>query len=604
MRTIVMREIVQMALAGKDDVLAEILAAPHIVVADWWADTNRATPAVLGSVVPSHADEVIREVLIAMATLPSPSATPEARARYATLHEKSDPNRWYGCLRLLFEHFPPPNRMFELSMRMKGKDIAASVEHPAFPLLYSAIRTGRPEIIDLCAEMSPIADGRCIRISDAFDPLCLIDHGVDLLKFILDHPSIRTVPDPRNAEIGLGRVALLSARHGNLKIVRELAGRGVDFSGRLSRGDGVWGFSAEPCSTYDARTKCSELSSCFPILLAPTVPMLAQLEELGADITVTLPGPLGGEGAIFFALRTESMEVLRYLVEQRGFDVNVHNDEGATPLHYAVCAGTLEQVQYLLDHGAKVGARDHAGWTPLKGAFSSREGMLKVRLLIERGANIFERNFAGESELGSIGVGKHVHVAAKIVQDALTSAASDELAKKGFVPPGVREVMYDFLVNAIRKKQFDLAFEFMKDQNWWPDAVGSCSTGPAHAFIEAGGASKPLARRPALVREVIDLALAKGMGLEDRDRSGKTMLMQAVASKNVDAIGYLVELGADCTVRTEAGKPLESLTRDSATRSALMASITAIEVRGALTHANELIESAPPSSRSVGPAAL
>jgi ankyrin repeat protein len=44
---------------------------------------------------------------------------------------------------------------------------------------------------------------------------------------------------------------------------------------------------------------------------------------------------------------------------------------GNTPLHLAVMLGEKDCVQFLLDHGAKVGIKNLQGWTPLAEAVSN-----------------------------------------------------------------------------------------------------------------------------------------------------------------------------------------------------------------------------------------
>ena len=71
-----------------------------------------------------------------------------------------------------------------------------------------------------------------------------------------------------------------------------------------------------------------------------------------------------------------------------GYDVNLFDDMGRAPLHYAAAGGRLEAIAALLGHGAPVNANDEAtiGETPL--ALAVQEASVDaVRLLLDAGAD-------------------------------------------------------------------------------------------------------------------------------------------------------------------------------------------------------------------------
>ena len=57
------------------------------------------------------------------------------------------------------------------------------------------------------------------------------------------------------------------------------------------------------------------------------------------------------------------MPALRFLVEELGADVNARDHEGYTPLHHAAARGDTEMIEYLVEHGADVGAVSRYGQT-------------------------------------------------------------------------------------------------------------------------------------------------------------------------------------------------------------------------------------------------
>ncbi|KAF9356398.1 hypothetical protein BGX34_009946 [Mortierella sp. NVP85] len=67
-------------------------------------------------------------------------------------------------------------------------------------------------------------------------------------------------------------------------------------------------------------------------------------------------------------------------------DINLHDEDGSTPLIYASCFGHTRAVSMLLDGGACVDERDSFGWTALVWATNNKHEEI-VRLLLNHGAS-------------------------------------------------------------------------------------------------------------------------------------------------------------------------------------------------------------------------
>jgi len=84
----------------------------------------------------------------------------------------------------------------------------------------------------------------------------------------------------------------------------------------------------------------------------------------------------------------------------RGTDINVTDDKGFTPLHWAAMCGRMRVVHVLLENGARIDAKAHSGWTPLHGACANLpDSTLAAKLLIQRGADVNAREHQDRTPL-------------------------------------------------------------------------------------------------------------------------------------------------------------------------------------------------------------
>ncbi|CAN0104547.1 unnamed protein product [Scytosiphon promiscuus] len=108
---------------------------------------------------------------------------------------------------------------------------------------------------------------------------------------------------------------------------------------------------------------------------------------------------------------------------------------GCTPLHWAAIANRVDFVQLLLDHGARVDSRDHAGRTPLFSccAFGAVDAAV---LLLERNADGNAEDSRGLTPLHAAAAGGHLQVA-----EELLAAGADvtRRASVGCMPRHVAE---------------------------------------------------------------------------------------------------------------------------------------------------------------------
>ncbi len=128
--------------------------------------------------------------------------------------------------------------------------------------------------------------------------------------------------------------------------------------------------------------------------------MVQALIKAGADVNIKVNT---GQSWLVLAVRHRKFEIVKALVAA-GADVNMRSagydpyQKDMTPLFIAVNEGDIQTVQFLLDKGADVNAKDSWGRTTLMQVVPNASVEL-VQLLINRGADVNLKDNSGESSL-------------------------------------------------------------------------------------------------------------------------------------------------------------------------------------------------------------
>ena len=91
-------------------------------------------------------------------------------------------------------------------------------------------------------------------------------------------------------------------------------------------------------------------------------------------------------------------EVVKAMLATKITDINVCNDEGITPLYFAVMRNNLFITELLLEAGADADKKDNHGNAPLHLA-ARNENEHIIKKLLEHGANVNVRTERGETAL-------------------------------------------------------------------------------------------------------------------------------------------------------------------------------------------------------------
>jgi len=114
--------------------------------------------------------------------------------------------------------------------------------------------------------------------------------------------------------------------------------------------------------------------------------MASEAMEALEEATEMLIRKGGATANLRIALYMRDLEKAKAFIKQ-GFNINVSDGHGYSPLHYAVQNNRKEIVQLLIAHGADINTKDNVGRTPLDIAMKEWDQDM-VKLLVSKGAEV------------------------------------------------------------------------------------------------------------------------------------------------------------------------------------------------------------------------
>ena len=285
-------------------------------------------------------------------------------------------------------------------------------------------------------------------------------------------------------------------------------------------------------------------------------------DEASGDIA---PAPIDPAATqIVQLLRAGDFAAARARLERDPKLLNARGPGGATPFMFATLYADMATFTVLLDHGADINAHDDEGATPLMWAISD---VAKARTLIERGAEVNARSAHGRTPLmiaaGQSGTGPLVRLlldkGAKV--DATSSSLFGTTTALTDAAYSGNEDAFKMLVAAgadlIKGGPAALGLSFRSRCMTCADMLMKAFP-PSLLTATMMGAAPPTG--PALATPMF---LARGATLDMRDPSGRSMLMLAAASDAmpVDAVKVLIAKHVDVNERTAAGQTAIGLAR-------------------------------------------
>ncbi|MHC9541916.1 MAG: ankyrin repeat domain-containing protein [Vulcanimicrobiota bacterium] len=290
-----------------------------------------------------------------------------------------------------------------------------------------------------------------------------------------------------------------------------------------------------------------------PLFRAVSIPSQKEfalfLIDRGADVTVKDRE----NNTLLHMVQWQFGEELPALLLLKGVDAAAANIFGETALHYAArYAPNRELLTSLFTHKLEVNVKDNEGLTPLHWA-AERDNRKAAEFLISQGASTVLKDNMGKTplyyaELGcgrdtsmllrTIGVNENESIKAAALRRARTAIEDDDVrALKSIIgrSPYILEGKDFFRETLLHKASYDGksdAVSWLLSRGADPDAVDKYGLTPLHYAVNADQDS------------IVKILCAHGADVNKKDYSGDTPLQLAAERKNRTAIRILRQYGA------------------------------------------------------------
>ena len=255
----------------------------------------------------------------------------------------------------------------------------------------------------------------------------------------------------------------------------------------------------------------------------------------------------GNHDVVSIAINNNApLETILYLIEQEGNSVSKNTHDGRTYLHWAASRGNAELVNYLIEKGSDVNRTDDKGATPISFAASNGQTNTAVYDLLFKAGNNPKQKFKDGTNLLllSIANDKDLKLTEYLSTKGLSlkdtddfgNTAFDYAAKAGditllkkliqkgvkptnqaliFASQGTRSVtnnldVYKYLVEEVKLK---------------PTAAGTNGENVLHNLV-----------RKKDQTEIISYFFDKGVDVNQADKDGTTVLMEAVRNNDLNTL--------------------------------------------------------------------
>ncbi|RDH39931.1 MAG: hypothetical protein CFE62_006395, partial [Candidatus Aquirickettsiella gammari] len=397
-----------------------------------------------------------------------------------------------------------------------------------------------------------------------------------------------------------GQIPLhLAATSGRLEIIKYLISQGADLSAADNIGDSTMDKTIKAGHLHVVKYLINEqgldvntpnrLSGQIPLHLAADsgrLDIIRYLLDQGADLSTT---DTISESPLDKAIKTNRLNTVSYLIEhQQMLDSHQHMNVALMALfkairhaqldivknllktqnnlataslgsdlhllHYVVSFGHIEIIEYLLEQGYNLEAKDIFGNTPLHVAVLEKK-LNAVKYLLDKGANLKAVNNLGETPF-QVSLAKNNRPLIKYFseqQNEEVGSLFDAIEKNylGAIQYLIEDKKID--VQALNKSYKNVLLNHATTHG----KLNIIQYLVAHGFDifpQFNFTSTPLHTAVTLHRlDVVKYYIAQKAPLEAQDNHGNTALHLAAGNYDIDILSYLVESGANLNTKNKKG---------------------------------------------------
>ncbi|WP_161493781.1 ankyrin repeat domain-containing protein [Nitrosospira lacus] len=249
-------------------------------------------------------------------------------------------------------------------------------------------------------------------------------------------------------------------------------------------------------------------------------------------------------------------DVVQFLLEQ-GANVDARDDDGKTALMKAVTHGRILIMQTLLDAGADINAQEKGGSTALRMAAWDDTKAPIVKILLARGADPNLADNVGQTPLILASASRNIDIVRALLDKGADANARDAKGSTALMGASRAETDAVELLRALLEKHADVN---AKDNNGLTALMLAAANGPVqnvgtlldagadlHAKDAEGSTALMLAVSYGRV-EIVQTLLRRGAKVKDEDANGKTVLNYAEedlkGQEKMDMMRILKKAGA------------------------------------------------------------
>ncbi|WP_179377006.1 ankyrin repeat domain-containing protein [Winogradskyella wichelsiae] len=275
------------------------------------------------------------------------------------------------------------------------------------------------------------------------------------------------------------------------------------------------------------------------------------------------------DAVVFATLQDTPLETIKFLLAQKGNDVNKLTHDGRTYIFWAAYHGNDELVKYLLKTGAKTDVTDDKGNSIINFAASAGQQNTKVYdLILEKGVNLktdltpdganalllaapSDKDFKLVAYFQSKGLDiKSVDKNGDGIFNYTTKTGHID-ALKSLVKKGLKgtDQAFIFAANGARRSSNGIeVYEYLESIGLNPNTTNKEDITPLHI----------LASRSKDVK-IIKYLLEKGLDVNQEDHKGNTPFMNAASGNNLEVVKVLASSLKDINDTNKKGQTALSL---------------------------------------------